>query len=163
MRSFLNRYVLILGLLTLAPIAATLLLSHPAEAVSSDAVTFRGDRVWLGSAYFHRKTVAVPEVTAIGDNVMDGGTHVATHTLVPATSSVLLACADTDGCDITLSETGAESGTIVRITNTSANACNFADTSGVTETASSLAMGQFDSLTLLYAADRWVELGRSNN
>lgn len=146
--------------LLLAAIVATPLV---AAAVSSGAVTYGSDRVFLGSTYHHGKFVEPPLVVVIADFPADAGTVAAPYTLRPTTGSVQLSCADTDGCDITLSEVGAEDGTIVRISNTSSNVCNFADTSGVTETASSFAMGQYDALTLIYASDRWVELGRSNN
>jgi hypothetical protein len=92
-----------------------------------------------------------------------GGAGAATSTLTPTHSFVNLTCSDADGCDITMGETGIRSGTVVTIVNTSANTANFADTGGVSELAGAFAMGQYDSLSLLYAADRWVETGRSNN
>lgn len=156
-----KRLWLLIPVVTLAAIVA--LLAPSAGAVSPNVNKREADQLFLGSTYTHGK-VAVPALVAsIVDNPADGGTVPATYTLAPKTGSVQLSCADTDGCTITLSETGAEDGTLVYITNTSANACAFADTSGVTETASSFSMGQFDSLTLIYAADRWVEVARSNN
>jgi hypothetical protein len=103
----------------------------------------------------------VSDAQTIADNA-NGGTA-ATLTLVPATSNVELTCSDAQGCDITLSETGVLDGTIVHIVNVSANTCNFADTSGVTELAGAFAAGQYDSITLRYIVDRWVEAARSNN
>jgi hypothetical protein len=93
----------------------------------------------------------------------DGAGTAATNTLTPSSSYVSYTCSDANGCTITVSETGAVDGSLVRIVNASANTCNFADTSGVTELTGAFAMGQWDTLTLLYATDRWVEIARSNN
>lgn len=76
---------------------------------------------------------------------------------------VTFTCNDPDGCDITMGETSIENGQEVTLTNVSAVACNFADTPGVTELAGPLAMGQYDTLHLIYATDRWVEVNRSDN
>jgi hypothetical protein len=67
------------------------------------------------------------------------------------------------GCDVTMGETGVQSGQRVTLVNVSANTVNFADTSGVTELSGSFAAGQWDTLVLEYVTDRWVELSRSNN
>lgn len=93
----------------------------------------------------------------------DGAGTSPASTLTPTSEYVSYTCSDANGCTVTLSETGALDGTKVRIVNVSANVCNFADTAGVTELAGAFAMGQWDSITLVYATDRWVELGRSNN
>lgn len=91
------------------------------------------------------------------------GASAAACTLAFNGSSVSYTCSDADGCDVTLSEISAEDGRHVQIVNVSANAANFADTAGVSELAGAAALGQYDSLTVLYTADRWVELHRSNN
>ena len=75
---------------------------------------------------------------------------------------VIVSCLDADGCNLTLSETNQNDMHII-IVNDSANIVNFSDTAGVTELAGAFAMGQYDSLTLVYAGDRFVELSRSNN
>lgn len=92
----------------------------------------------------------------------DGG---AGCTLTAEKGVVAYTCADVDGCAVTLSEVGAANltGRALRIVNVSANACTFADTSGVSELAGGFAAGQWDALTVIYSGDRWVELGRSNN
>lgn len=87
----------------------------------------------------------------------------ATFTLTPTTSMVKLTCTDGGGCAVTMGESGIEDGQQVRIINVSANTANFSDTSGTSELAGSFAMGQWDSLTLQYVTDRWVEISRSNN
>lgn len=84
-------------------------------------------------------------------------------TLQPTQNFIYLTVADADGCTVTMGETDAINGTIVVIVNASTPAANFADTAGVSETTGAIALGQYDSLTLVYAADRWVELATSNN
>jgi hypothetical protein len=98
------------------------------------------------------------------ETVADSGdASPAVATLTPTTSYVSLTCSDTDGCTMTLGEGGAENGDLVTIVNVSANVANFADSAGVSELSAAFAMGQYDTLTLLYATDRWVEVSRSNN
>lgn len=92
-----------------------------------------------------------------------GDANPATLTLEPTRSYVEITCNDPDTCDIIMSETNADQGQIVYITNISTNIVDFADTAGVTELAGNFAMGQYDTITLIYTGDRWVELGRSNN
>lgn len=84
-------------------------------------------------------------------------------TLTPTTTLVKLTCSNGGGCTVTMGETGIVDGQTVKIVNVSANTANFADTSGVSELAGTFAMGQWDTLTLQYVTDRWVEIARSNN
>ncbi len=114
-----------------------------------------------GIFYTYGIRYAVSSVT-VADN---GGGTAATGTLTPATSRsyIALTCSDVHGCDMTLSETGARDGMTLTVVNVSANVSNFADTSGVSETAGSFAAGQWDAIEYRYVTDRWVELGRSNN
>lgn len=98
------------------------------------------------------------------DTVADSGDgNPAAATLNPSSKYVEMTCSDSDGCDITMGEAGVLEGTPVKIVNVSANACNFADTSGVSELAGAFAMGQYDTLVLEYIGDRWVEITRSDN
>ena len=62
-----------------------------------------------------------------------------------------------------MGETGIVSGSVVDIVNISSNTVDFVDSAGVSELAGAFAAGQYDSLRLLYASDRWVEVSRSNN
>lgn len=87
----------------------------------------------------------------------------ATHTLTPSSSYIEITCNDADTCDITMDETGAVQGSMVTIINVSANVVDFADTAGVSELAGAFAAGQWDVISLRYASDRWIEVGRSNN
>ncbi len=104
-------------------------------------------------------------VTAAGAQVDTPGVASigASGTLTPSTTLVKLTCTNAGGCTITLGESGIKDGQVAKIVNISANTANFADTSGVSELAGAFAMGQWDSLSLLYVTDRWVETGRSNN
>lgn len=96
----------------------------------------------------------------VADN---GGGTAASGTITVLKSYVALTCSDTHGCDMTLGETGARDGMELVVVNVSANVANFADTSGVSETASTFAAGQWDSISYRYVTDRWVEVARSNN
>ncbi len=101
------------------------------------------------------------EILTIADNAVAASP--ASATLTPSTSFVKIDCQDADGCDITMGETVINDGQNVTIVNTSANTCNFADTAGVSELNGAFAMGQYDSLDLIYVTDTWVERGRSDN
>jgi len=101
-----------------------------------------------------------PESVTIADS---GDGNPASYTLTPSTSFVKLTCNDADGCNITLGETDMADGATVTIVNVSTNTCNFSDTAGVSELVGAFAMAQYDSLSLIYASDRWVEVSRSDN
>ena len=107
------------------------------------------------------KLVGAVQALTVADN--GNGATRATGTLTPTTSYSALTCNDANGCDFTLSETGAVDGQNLRIICVTANVCGFADSSGVSELAGAVDLGQFDALNLLYVTDRWVETGRSNN
>ena len=96
----------------------------------------------------------------VADN---GSGTAATGTVTVLKSYVELTCSDANGCDMTLSETGAREGMVLVVVNVSANTCNFADTAGVSETAGTFAAGQYDVISYVYIGDRWVETARSNN
>lgn len=148
-------------------LAASLILAGLGASLLAHAAfstfTRDGNQVTLGFSEVHGRVIVDPQVISIPDFPADAGTVAAPYTLNPSAGYVRLSCGDADGCDITMGETAATDGTLVTITNPSSNVCNFADTSGVSETASSFAMGQRDALTLIYSSDRWVEVSRSNN
>lgn len=98
---------------------------------------------------------------SVADNGV--GASAASGTATVLKSYLEITCSDADGCNITISETGAREGMRLVVVNVSANTCNFADTSGVSETAGTFAAGQYDAINYIYIGDRWVELGRSNN
>lgn len=107
-------------------------------------------------------TSQTPQAETCADDA--AGTK-AVLTLLPIRDVVEITSADAQGCDVTMSETGMTSGRTVKIkvVAVTAGAVNFADTSGITELAGAFAMGLYDSLSLDYAASRWIESGRSNN
>ncbi|MGR9046759.1 MAG: hypothetical protein ACU83N_15850, partial [Gammaproteobacteria bacterium] len=72
-------------------------------------------------------------------------------------------CSDADGCTATMGETSAVDGQVLVITNVSANTLTFSDSSGVQELASTIALGQYETLTLLYNVDRWVQKSVASN
>lgn len=95
--------------------------------------------------------------------VDDGAGTAAVLTLEPTTTYVRLTCNDANGCDITMSEASAADGDLLIVSCASTNASNFADTSGVSELTAAFACGQYDSISMIYASDRWVETARANN
>ena len=101
-----------------------------------------------------------PQALTIADN---GGGTAAAATATPIGGRYRVTCSDANGCNLTLSETNAQDGVQISIINVSANVVNFADTSGVSETAGAFAAGQWDSITFEYVTDRWVEIARVNN
>src|SRR5690348_8370867 len=79
----------------------------------------------------------------IADN---GSGTAATGTVTVLKSYVELTCLDSDGCTVTIGESGARRGMLLTIVNVSSNTATFSDSSGVTELAGSFAAGQYDSL-----------------
>lgn len=105
-----------------------------------------------------------PQVVTIND---DGAGTKPAQTITPTQSRVHCACNDATGCTITMGETGMVSGQTVTIISIGTGNCEFADTAGVTELSAAFvaggSAGGYDSLSLEYIADRWVERTRSNN
>ena len=101
------------------------------------------------------------QTLTVSDNGAGGSSPSAT--LTPSTSFCKIDCQDSDGCNVTVSESGVADGAELTIVNISSNTVNISDSAGVTELAGNFAMGQYDSLSLIYVSDRWVEAGRSNN
>jgi len=145
--------------------------STPGDATifTTDGVGGRTGRLTVkgnladGSGYiqFDERARYTPQAVTVADNATPATP--ATATLTVQSSHIQVTCNDADGCDITMSETGAGNGDFATIVNVSANTVNFADTGGVSELAGALAMGQYDRLTLDYVSDRWVERSRSDN
>jgi hypothetical protein len=106
------------------------------------------------------KYISTPDADTIA---ADGaGTHAA-YSLAPTSSVVLATCNDADGCTLLFSEVGAVSGERVTVVNVSANHIDIADTATVQETAGAVILGQWDSISFVYATDRWVEVSASDN
>jgi hypothetical protein len=141
-------------LITAGVMLALALLSTPAMAgpsYSTENARRLGDTV-LGTK----------AVTCASDGA---GTAAACTLLFQGVGAVSYTCSDTDGCTMTLSELGVYDGAVVRITNVSANQMTFANSAGVLALAAgdaSVTLKQYDTLSLQYKTDRWVELSRSN-
>lgn len=132
------------------------------SAVSDDGTTVITNR--QAAFNFKVTTAAVYAVTPTDQTVADsGGVGAAAANVAATVGKVYVTCSDADGCDLTLLETDAVNGSELAIVNVSANACNLADTSGVSETTGAIALGQWDSAHYAYVTDRWVLLGSSNN
>lgn len=156
-----------------ATAATTMDGTVPAILLKASATPAADDRVWC-AGYGTTKLICQDKEGDLGVvgrmssvetvTVADSGNgSAATATLNPTANVVLLVCNDTDGCTVTMGETGAVEGTLVTIVATTANASAFADTSGVSETTGALSLGIHDSLQLVYANARWVEVALSNN
>jgi hypothetical protein len=64
-----------------------------------------------------------------------------------------------------MSETNAHQGQLVVIANAATNTVNIVESAGVTDLngTGNYAAGQYDTISLIYMSDRWVETARSNN
>lgn len=62
----------------------------------------------------------------------------------------------------TVSTTGFSAGDLLVLINTGSNAITLAD-SGTAKLASAAALGQYDSITLIFDGTNWIEFSRSNN
>lgn len=100
-----------------------------------------------------------------GLNVSDNGAgSAAAATLTPTSQFIEGLCFDTHGCDITLSETGAQTGTEFTFTvNSLSTTMNFADTAGVSETSGALALGPNDAVRFIYNGSAWVQISAVQN
>lgn len=97
--------------------------------------------------------------------IADNGTGAAASgTVTVLKSYVALDCQDTNGCTVTVGETGARDGMLLTITLTSGSfTSTFSDSGGVSELNGSFAAVANESLSLVYRSDRWVEMARTNN
>jgi hypothetical protein len=108
-----------------------------------------------------KKTVSDTETLSVADN---GTGSAATATLTPTKSYIKCNCSDANGCDVTMGETGMIDGWQFTVVNISVNACNFADTSGLSELpAGGISLGQWDAISGIYVTDRFVVTSTSNN
>jgi hypothetical protein len=121
-----------------------------------------GEPSFSGEASFAGKIVNGVQAETCTDS---GDGSAGALSLVPTGNVIALTNADADGCDVTMSETGADAGHVVRIVVVASEGTtvNFADSAGVSEIAGAFAAAVQDSISLVYAGATWVELGRSNN
>ncbi len=105
--------------------------------------------------------VTTPTTVTIADD--GAGTSPTTSIVVTASGAQFIACNDANNCTASISESGATSGTTLQLVVTTTGTVTVSDSAGVSELEGAAALGQYDSLTLLYVSDRWVEVARSNN
>ncbi len=138
------------------------------DAGGSGGPANKGELYWVNSdgnieswelIYTSAATAELHTIATTGDG------SPATLTLTPEWYRyVEIDCNDPDTCDVTMGETNVDEGMLVTITMIDATqTTDFADTAGVSELAGVFAAGQYDTLTLIYAGDRWVEVHRSDN
>lgn len=141
-------------LLPISLVLMALILSQRQDAHAADAPSISNTRelsnVVLGSAN-----------VSCADN--DAGTANTCNLAFPGVGTVFYTCSDANGCTAVPVETGAWDGYGVKLINKGSNTLNVADTAGLTELAGAAALGQYDTLTLVYSGDRFVEVGRTNN
>jgi hypothetical protein len=144
--------------------------SNPQIRASYDATTYAefqadasGDTQYTNTGTKHVFDGFVTDTVDARTIADTGDANAGTLTLTPTTGYVELTCNDSNGCDITMGETGMAQGMKIEIINVSANSCNFADTAGVSETSGVVNLGQYDVIAFRYISDRWVERGQINN
>ncbi len=112
-------------------------------------------------------TVSVGGIVTIATTASaadSGGAGRATYnSLDTASSNVYFTCNDTNGgCQINFTETNVTDGQLLTITNVSANPSYVSDSAGVVElySGNEVTLNQYETVTLKYASDRWVEVAR---
>jgi hypothetical protein len=84
---------------------------------------------------------------------------IATLTLTPTRSYVAITCNDTDGCAVTMGESGIPDGMPVTIVNVTANYVTLTPSAGVLEAPCPMQLQQYESFNIIYRTDRWVAIG----
>jgi hypothetical protein len=115
--------------------------------------------------YIPNRTGAMVVESAFNYSIPDsGGVGAATYTLQPAGYTLAtLACADADGCTVTMGETGILAGASITIIQIAASAGNITivDDDGTTaelDGDANLVLNTLDSVTLHYAAvGNWIQ------
>ena len=129
-----------------------LLFALPALAVPPvfNGAVLRGDLTTTG------KVIDTPVALSCAS---DGAGTAAACTLLPTSTLVNYTCSDTDGCAMTLSETGAKAGQRLVVINSGSNAMTFADSAGVQELPASISLAITESASFVYAGTAWVQSG----
>lgn len=131
----------------------------------STAISVEGFNWFIGSELPGRQ-ISTPTTVTCADSE-DGAPATATVTTYFAV--IEITNADADGCDLTLAETSngfaMVSGDVVEfvVVSNAGLFVEFSDTSGVTELAGPFSAGLWDTISMRYAVDRWVERSRSDN
>jgi hypothetical protein len=147
---------------TITNFSALKILGAPTGATNNYAVWVDAGLTRLdGDVRVDSRVYETPTAITIADNAI--GASPAAYTLDPVAAFVRITCNDADGATVTMGETNALDGMHLRIVNMGANVLNFADTAGVSELTGAIALGQYDTMELWYASDRWTEIATSNN
>ncbi len=105
-----------------------------------------------------------PTATTIADS---GGAGAAAYTTHPNGAISEVTCADADGCDWTITETGATNGEMHRIVNVGTNTLTMKFAAGqvLLNGGADVALGQNDNVLVYYSTARsaWVQLGTTGN
>jgi hypothetical protein len=136
--------------------SSAILLSDDQGAAIGNGSGDEADGVIAAGMY-----ITTPTTVTIADD--GAGTSPTTSVVVTASGAQFIACNDADNCTASISESGATSGTTLQLVVTTTGTVTVSDSAGVSELEGAAALGQYDSLTLLYVSDRWVEVARSNN
>lgn len=94
-----------------------------------------------------------------------GDANPGTLSFTPSADSVRITGLDSDGCDISITESGAIDGQRATITifNSAGGTFDITDTTGVTELSGNFSGAVHDSITIEYVNDRWIQVGGSDN
>jgi hypothetical protein len=146
------------GQLVIGSTGATPTLGTPTSALST--ITWTGGAGTL-AADVGPKLILPVQTISVADNGIPASP--AAFTLTPTKAYVEITCNDPDGCNATFDKSQATQGYVAKLINISANTVNYAKTAGLSQLAAAFAAGQWSTLTVVYAADRWVEYARSSN
>lgn len=143
--------------------ALTYAVAYPtAGTFAAAAITSAsaGSLAVSGASTFTGRVISVPQDLTVADS---GNGSAATATLTPTSGVVACTCSDTDGCAITLSETGAVAGSSFLLFSAGANACTIADSAGVQETSEAISLATNDNVRFTYSGSAWFQSGKLVN
>ncbi len=111
-----------------------------------------------GSVRVNSNLVLGSEAVVLDDN---GSSDSVLSTEAPQRPLMHIICNDPDGCEVSLDATGAVSGQVVTVVNTSPQTLTISSVPDVVVTAGPFVGGPYSTMTLVFAIDRWVETSRS--
>lgn len=144
------------GTSTSTELNSTLIQATTLNGTTMNGTTINGTVVTISTAVLGYTVLSSSAVT-IPDNG-HGAVMIGSVTVVSAL--VVLSCADNDGCELLLEETGARLGQVVTILHTgSPGATNVIDTPGRQEVTSgtTFSMSTDENIGFMYNGSAWVE------
>jgi hypothetical protein len=135
------------------------------QKTSSTNLTWNPSTGTLGATVFSGNLLppSVQSLTCTDSGDGNPGALTITPTATLLRVDISLTVNDSDGCTITMAETGAVEGTIANIVNISAaNTATFLTSAGVLtlKQGSAFVMAADESLTIQYKSSEWLEIGR---